>query len=280
MIVPMKKVTLFALHAEQENALNALRDLGVMQIVLDSRLSEDSVSAGDRLHNCQRVLQMLEQTAAEKKISAASDVSGSADELISEVDSVTERSNQLASAAVELRRRLEFLAVWGDFDRAMLDKLEENGIRVVLCSGGNDDFRRAQELEAVQCYEISRVKGKVAFAVVGIGEFDDTSLPVVKLAADDDPKAELRADMLDAVQQRLEFLAHLGSLDREPNKQENALLKSLAGISTRLNEALKLLNNPAFTPDDTELERLSTLVDAGLDEQEELLSSFHSSMEK
>ena len=98
--------------------------------------------------------------------------------------------------------------------------------------------------------------------------------------ADDDPKAELRADMLEAVLQRLEYLAHLSSLDRDPSEQENALLKSLAGISTRLNEALKLLNNPAFTPDDAELERLSTLVDAGLDEQEELLGSFNSGNDK
>ena len=59
-----------------------------------------------------------------------------------------------------------------------------------------------------------------------------------------------------------------------------ALLKNLAGISTRLNEVLKLLNNPAFTPNEAELERLTKLADAGLDEQEELLGDFHSSNSK
>ncbi len=97
--------------------------------------------------------------------------------------------------------------------------------------------------------------------------------------ADDEPKAELRADLLEAVQQRMEYLAYLGSLDRDVNDQESAKLKKLAGISTKLNEAIKLLNNPAFTPDETELEHLSTLVDAGLDEQEELLGTLHSSDE-
>lgn len=94
--------------------------------------------------------------------------------------------------------------------------------------------------------------------------------------ADDEPKAELRADLLEAVQNRLEYLAYLGSLDRDINKEESAGLKKLAGISTKLNEALKLLNNPAFTPDEIELEHLATLVDAGLDEQEELLGDFQS----
>lgn len=98
--------------------------------------------------------------------------------------------------------------------------------------------------------------------------------------ADDESKAELRADLLDAVQQRLEYLAYLGSRDRDPDDKEAEKLKKLAAVSTKLNEALKLLNNPAFTPDEIELEHLATLVDAGLDEQEELLSDFNSSAKK
>ena len=97
---------------------------------------------------------------------------------------------------------------------------------------------------------------------------------------DDEPKAELRSDLVEAISERLELLSFFGSLDRELNEKESALLKALAGISTRLNEVLKLLNNPAFTPDEVELERLSTLVDAGLDEQEELLNDYHSSNSK
>ena len=98
--------------------------------------------------------------------------------------------------------------------------------------------------------------------------------------ADDEPKAELRADLLDAIQQRLEYLAYLGSLDRDPNARESETLKKLAAVSTKLGEAVKLLNNPAFTPDETELDHLATLVDAGLDEQEELLNDYHSSNSK
>ena len=95
--------------------------------------------------------------------------------------------------------------------------------------------------------------------------------------ADDDPKAELRSDIIEATQARLEFMAVLNSLEREINDKETVALKELAGISTKLSEALKLLNNPAFTPDEIELEHLAELIDARLDEQEVILAEYQTS---
>ena len=57
------------------------------------------------------------------------------------------------------------------------------------------------------------------------------------------------------------------------NNDEKAVMKQLAEISTKLSETLKLLDNPSFTPDDHELEHLSEMVDARLDEQEEILEN-------
>ncbi|MBR7108180.1 MAG: hypothetical protein IKC89_07195 [Lentisphaeria bacterium] len=90
---------------------------------------------------------------------------------------------------------------------------------------------------------------------------------------DDEPKAELRSDIVDAIEARLEYLSYLGTLDRDVNDAEKAVMKQLAEISTKLSEALKLLDNPSFTPDDHELEHLSEMVDARLDEQEEILEN-------
>ena len=72
-------------------------------------------------------------------------------------------------------------------------------------------------------------------------------------------------------------MAVLNSLEREINDKETAALKELAGISTKLSEALKLLNNPAFTPDEIELEHLAELIDARLDEQEVILAEYQTS---
>ena len=89
--------------------------------------------------------------------------------------------------------------------------------------------------------------------------------------ADDEAKAELRSDIVEAIEARLEYLAYLGSLDRDVNDKERDVLNQLADISAKLGEALKLLNSPAFTPDSIELEHLSELVNNKLDEQDELL---------
>jgi len=93
---------------------------------------------------------------------------------------------------------------------------------------------------------------------------------------DDEPKAELRSQLLEAVSARLDYLAFLGSLDREVNDAERQKLHKLAAIGSKIGELLNLLNNPAFTPDAIELSTLETQVEERLSEQDELLGDFRS----
>ena len=196
MIVPMKKVTLIALQNDRESALTVLRDLGVMQIELDDKNSADSMTASGKWHRMQQVAATLEQLAAENELPEAEKMSSAgADALADEVEFIQERRNTLSSLIIDLRRRSEALAVWGDFDRSLLDKLNADGVCVRLCAGSSEEFRQASALEGVQCREISRSRGKVAFAAISLSEIDETSLPVVKLDQDDDPRklsAELK----------------------------------------------------------------------------------------
>ncbi|MBE6356461.1 MAG: hypothetical protein E7058_05030 [Lentisphaerae bacterium] len=220
----MKKVTLFVLHSEQESALSALRDLGVMQITLDSRFSASSVSAGENLQNCRRVLQIMEQTAADHKLPPPEKLlSGNSGELIAEVDRIYERLNQINTSLNDIRRRLEMLSVWGDFDRSLLDKLQADGVNIVLCLGGNEDLRLAQTKENIQCYEICRNKGKVAFALVALGEFEVSEFPTVELNENDDPR---------------QLKKTLAVLEKE-ERQLNARIVDLAGKRSILQQAVR-----------------------------------------
>ncbi len=186
----MKKVTLITLQSECENALNLLRELGVMQIESGEHFSADSVAAAERVNNLKRISALLEQIASENKISENSDVSGeNAENIARRVIEITERRTAVSGELADLRRRQEYLAVWGDFDRKLLDDLISSGVGVLLCLGSNEDFANAQKLENVQCQIIFRNKGKVAFVVISLGKIDETSLPVVKLTDRDDPRA-------------------------------------------------------------------------------------------
>ena len=192
MIVPMKKVTLIALQSERESALDSLRDIGVMQIELDDRFSADSTAAADKINYLTRIYNICEQIAADKKLrTSGSAAQADAESIAAEVSRIVERRSAVDGEIADLSRRLENLAIWGDFDRSLLDKLNDSGVRVLLCLGMNSDLAAAEKLENIQCQVVARSKGKVAFAVIALGEIDETALPVIKLTADDDP-AELK----------------------------------------------------------------------------------------
>lgn len=92
--------------------------------------------------------------------------------------------------------------------------------------------------------------------------------------ADDEEKAELRSQIMEAVMRRLEFLNMLGDSGRDPNEEEQEKILRLANVSAKLNEALKLLNNPGFTPDGQEKENLEILIDDQIAIQEDILSDY------
>lgn len=92
--------------------------------------------------------------------------------------------------------------------------------------------------------------------------------------ADDEPKAELRSQIMEAVRHRMDYLSMLGAAGNELSKEDKEKIRRLADVSAKLGEALKLLNNPGFTPDQQEKENLEILIDDQLTIQEEILSDY------
>lgn len=91
--------------------------------------------------------------------------------------------------------------------------------------------------------------------------------------ADDEIKAELRSQIMEAVSHRLDYLAALGALERDPGESEQETMRQLADIAAKLGEALRLINNPGFTPDQIELDRLGELIDDQISRQEDILGT-------
>ena len=89
--------------------------------------------------------------------------------------------------------------------------------------------------------------------------------------ADDEPKAELRSQIMEAVTRRLDYLAALGAAERDPGEAEKETMRKLAEISARLGEVLSILNHPGFTPGDEELDHLGELIDDQISRQEDIL---------
>lgn len=92
--------------------------------------------------------------------------------------------------------------------------------------------------------------------------------------ADDEPKAEMRSLIMEAVARRVDYLAMLGASGKDPGEAEKEKIRRLADVSIKLGEALKLINHPGFTPDHQEKENLEILIDDQLAIQEEILSDY------
>lgn len=89
--------------------------------------------------------------------------------------------------------------------------------------------------------------------------------------ADDELKAPLRADILEAVDAKLEFFRLLSDTDADPDNLDKELMHRLAEVDLKLDEMLKLLNSEKYTPDQVEIEKIAELIESRLDEQQELL---------
>ncbi len=97
---------------------------------------------------------------------------------------------------------------------------------------------------------------------------------------DDEQKAELRGDIVELASGRLEFFDYLASLESDPAELPKETLRRLAEVSMQLNDILKMLNDPGFTPDAAELERLAETVELRADDQETLIAELTEAVEK
>ena len=186
MIVPMKKVLLFALAEERDTALEALRDLGVMQVELSEKRSDDTQRLAEHCDALGRAIATFEQLVG-KTEAAETEVPGERSE--SEIGRLLDRRAALLAELETVNARLKAIAVWGDFDRSLLDGLAARGVRVIPCLGSAAEFEAAKKRDDIHC-ELLRAEGRMRlFAAIATGEVDESELPVFKLAPEDDPRA-------------------------------------------------------------------------------------------
>jgi len=187
MIVPMKKVLLLVLAEERDSALEALRDLGVMQIELAERRSDDTQALAEHCDALGRTITAFEQLAGRDAAAEKADTDGERSER--EVTVLLEKRAALLAERDTVSARLKALAMWGDFDRKLLDELAAKGVRVTPCFGTAAEFEAAKKRDDLHC-ELLRAEGRMRlFAAITTTEPDENTLPVFKLTPEDDPRA-------------------------------------------------------------------------------------------
>lgn len=175
MILEMKKVSLICLASEKVQALEALRELGVMHVELDGKNdSADFTKSEQMLSSTTRAINSLTGRKG-KPVAAFSKMSG--EELVGKIEELTGTNANLVKKRDALVKDWEKLLPWGEFSSELIEELRENGIFVYLCAGNKNTL---QLLPAGTSYKIiSQDRGKLYFAVISNVEQEKSALPTV-----------------------------------------------------------------------------------------------------
>ncbi len=260
MIVPMKKVTLLALGTEQDEALTALRGLGVMQVeTIRSTASENAQQLAEELSEATRVTGELEKLLRENGGATPQGKPRSGAEALEESADLLGKRDRFAGELENIRQRQKALAVWGEFNRDTLTALEEKGIHVHLCCGNEKQYEAATALDEVECRSISEDSGRIFFVATTLRDLEPDILPEIRLGAEDNPpELRRRAGELElklkAVGEELNaLLASLPAAQRRVQTLESEL--EYARVHDSLAEHGAVVSLSGFVPE-PEIEKL------------------------
>ena len=137
MIVKMKEVTLLCLERNRSEALEALRDLGVMHVKQLGRVESDDVAELTRkITDAVKVYNIL----SGRKVSGESGENIAPERLVSEALELLDEEASVTKQRENLLKEMEKLAPWGNFEPETVRKLRESGVHVYLCSSFKSDF--------------------------------------------------------------------------------------------------------------------------------------------
>ncbi len=165
MIVPMKKIFLLLLESERTEALDALRDSGVVHledISGSSTLLEELAVKRDTVY---RSISLL--GGFQVKNSSVKDSSETALEIAKRVVMQHEKSKTLEEEMRQLEKEREQFAVWGDFEPGDIHELDGKGIHIKLCEITEADKKNIPD--AVAIFPVA-VKKKLTYAALIVPE--------------------------------------------------------------------------------------------------------------
>lgn len=264
MIVPMKKITLLVLAAEQNTALEVLRRTGVVHVEKRNASSQGINSLQTLLSKVENALSVLSDAGTDPKMAQAP--YPGRDEMLVHADSLLQlRDKRRAAfdAQVALSNELDRMAPWGDVDPQNFAFLAHNGIRLRLYESAANEYEALDE--KVRTLVLSRNKKMVRFVVCTLPGEDDASLPpeARECLLPQKSVSELRDDLDRAsrmIPDTLEQIHSFGAYAQAFAALKAELLEELEFETVRAGMPVIALDDAAGAVADTELAWLTGFV--------------------
>lgn len=178
MIVKMKKITLLCVESERVDALEKLRELGIMHVDHETRVESESVAVSARnLADISKVFNIL--SGIKTKHPAEPGRTGR--EVFELADGLIRKQDELKKRIEELKQDIDTLEPWGEFDPETVNTLSADGIHLLFCKTYRDTFKKL-ELPEETAVAIIRDEGKeVYFLLISREPLDAALYPAVAL---------------------------------------------------------------------------------------------------
>jgi V/A-type H+-transporting ATPase subunit I len=136
MIVRMKKVSLLCLALRRDEALHALRDLGVLHVsALHPPAGQDLEKSRERLAQAGRALAVFDSVCVDAKSRLGVDSDGrgpTGEEIVAQVLQLAERREEAEASLKILEAELERLRPLGDFEPEVARRMADKGVFIGL----------------------------------------------------------------------------------------------------------------------------------------------------
>ena len=177
MIVPMKKISLIVDRDKKEEALNKLRDLGIVHIEINEGFGEKLVQYKEQITALERLLFAVGKP---KKIEQKSLELDEALNIANEIDLLGDEKTACLSEQASLNAEIERLKDWGDIDPDAIEALALKGIKIAFYETPKREY--AALSSDIQMVKLDNGKNTVKFFILDNGEDIDPALSNYQLA--------------------------------------------------------------------------------------------------
>ena len=177
MIVPMKKISLIVDRDKKEEALNKLRDLGIVHIEINEGFGEKLVQYKEQITALERLLFAVGKP---KKIEQKSLELDEALNIANEIDILGDEKTACLSEQASLNAEIERLKDWGDIDPDAIEALALKGIKIAFYEAPKREY--AALSSDIQTVKLDNGKNTVKFFILDNGEDIDPALSNYQLA--------------------------------------------------------------------------------------------------
>lgn len=166
MIVSMTKYTFLLHRDQQEKLLDAIGNLGVIDITINSyEPSEEEQKVLEYAERLKTTHEILKNTSFPRDLEAVENKIKKVDQYVDQIIVTKDRLDEVSAELIKLDKELIDTEPWGDFSKEELDALRKRGLKLKYFVFGEKQFKEEWE-EEYPVYVINKQKGSIYFILV------------------------------------------------------------------------------------------------------------------